>query len=39
MGFGGGDRILINDRKLDSDRDTASAINVTRDEGVLDLEI
>ena len=30
MGFGGGDRILINDRKPDSDRDTACAINVDR---------
>ena len=39
MGFGGGDRILINDRKEGSDRDTASAINVTRNEGVLDIEI
>lgn len=39
MGFGGGDRILINDRKEGSDRDTASAINVTRNGGVLDIEI
>ena len=39
MGFGGGDRILINDRKEGSDRDTASAINLTRNEGVLDIEI
>mgnify|MGYP004170296545 CR=1 FL=1 len=39
MGFGGGDRILINDRKMGSDRDTASAINVTRNGGVLDIEI
>jgi len=39
MGFGGGDRILINDRKEGSDRDTASAINVTRNEGVLGIEI
>ena len=39
MGFGGGDRILINDRKMGSDRDTASAINVTRDGGVLDIDI
>ena len=39
MGFGGGDRILINDRKEGSDRDTASAINVTRNGGVLGIEI
>ena len=39
MGFGGGDRILINDRKEGSDRDTASAINVTRNGGVSNLKI
>ena len=39
MGFGGGDRILINDRKMGSDRDTASAINVTRNGGVSNLKI
>ena len=39
MGFGGGDRILINDRKPNSDRDTACAINVDRNSGVLDIEI
>jgi hydroxymethylpyrimidine pyrophosphatase-like HAD family hydrolase len=36
MGFGGGDRILINDRKRDSDRDTAYAINIERDRGLID---
>ena len=36
MGFGGGDRILINDRKGDSDRDTAYAINLERNKGLLD---
>jgi hypothetical protein len=36
MGFGGGDRILINDRKSDSDRDTAYAINLKRNKGLLD---
>ena len=36
MGFGGGDRILINDRKKDSNRDTAYVINLTRDEGLED---
>ena len=39
MGFGGGDRILINDRKEGSDRDTAYAINVTRNGGVSNLKI
>jgi hydroxymethylpyrimidine pyrophosphatase-like HAD family hydrolase len=36
MGFGGGDRILINDRKRDSDRDTAYVINLKRNKGLLD---
>ena len=36
MGFGGGDRILINDRKRNSDRDTAYAINLERDKGLVD---
>ena len=36
MGFGGGDRILINDRKGNSDRDTAYAINLERDKGLVD---
>ena len=40
MGFGGGERILINDRKLNSDHDTAYAINLNRDtEGIKDLDI
>mgnify|MGYP003389830314 CR=1 FL=1 len=39
MGFGGGDRILINDRKYNSDRDTAYAINVNRNKGLEKLEI
>jgi len=38
MGFGGGDRILINDRKLNG-RDTAFAINLDRDTGVADLDL
>lgn len=38
MGFGGGDRILINDKKPDSDRDTAYAINLSRNTGVLGVE-
>ena len=36
MGFVGGDRILINDRKPNSDRDTAYAINLERNKGLLD---
>ena len=37
MGFGGGDRILINDRKPHTpDRDTAYAINLDRNKGFLD---
>ena len=36
MGFGGGDRILINDRKPDSTRDTAYAINLERNKGLID---
>ena len=39
MGFGGGDRILINDRKSGRTEDTAFAINVTRNEGVKDVEV
>ena len=36
MGFGGGDRILINDRKRDSERDTAYVINLERNKGLVD---
>jgi len=39
MGFGGGDRILINDRKINSDRDTASVINLDRNIGLKGVEI
>ena len=39
MGFGGGDRILINDRKLNSDRNTAMVINLDRDTGISDLDL
>tara|TARA_R100000234_G_scaffold83352_1_gene52805 strand:+ start:501 stop:866 length:366 start_codon:yes stop_codon:yes gene_type:complete len=38
MGFGGGDRILINDKKPDG-RDTASVINLKRDKGVEDVQL
>ena len=40
MGFGGGDRILINDRKPHQpNRDTAYCINLKRDEGLKDIMI
>jgi len=39
MGIGGGDRILINDRKPNSDRDTVYAINLTRNEGIKNVKI
>ena len=39
MGFGGGDRILINDRKLDSAIDTAYVINLDRNEGLREVKI
>ena len=34
MGLGGGDRILINDRKSNGNRNTAYAINVVRNKGI-----
>ena len=39
MGFGGGDRILINDRKTGNSRDTAYSINLNRNEGVINAKI
>ena len=39
MGFGGGDRILINDRKSGRTEDTAFAINVRRNEGVKGVKL
>jgi len=39
MGFGGGDRILINDRKSNSNIDTAYSINLNRNEGVKNVKI
>tara|TARA_B100000902_G_scaffold55302_1_gene61983 strand:+ start:3917 stop:4276 length:360 start_codon:yes stop_codon:yes gene_type:complete len=40
MGFGGGDRILINDRKPHApDKDTAYCINLVRDKGIEDVEL
>jgi FMN phosphatase YigB (HAD superfamily) len=38
MGIGGGDRILINDKKADG-REAASVINIDRDKGVSDLDL
>ena len=39
MGVGGGDRIVINDRKPDSERDTAYSINLNRNEGIKNVKI
>jgi len=39
MGVGGGDRVLINDRKPGSQRDTAYSINLNRNEGVTNVKI
>ena len=39
MGVGGGDRVIINDRKPNSDRNTAYAINLNRNEGIKDVKI
>ena len=36
MGVGGGDRVIVNDRKPNSKRDTAYAINLERNKGLLD---
>ena len=39
MGVGGGDRVIINDRKPNSERDTAYAINLNRNEGIKNVKI
>ena len=39
MGIGGGVRVLINDTKPYGDFDTAQAINIDRDSGIMDIEI
>ena len=40
MGFGGGDRILINDKKPHAPNvDTAYCINLTRNKGIEDVEL
>ena len=39
MGVGGGDRVIINDRKPNSKRDTAYSINLNRNEGLVGVEL
>ena len=39
MGLGGGQRVLINDLKLDNENPTAYAINVKRNEGIKNVKI
>ena len=39
MGVGGGDRVLINDKKPLSNRDTAYSISLKRNVGISDLEV
>ena len=39
MGVGGGDRVVINDRKPNSEKDTTYAINLYRNEGVSEVKI
>lgn len=39
MGIGGGDRIIINDMKPDSKIPTTYAINLTRNTGLLNIDV
>lgn len=39
MGVSGGVRVIINDRKPDSNEDTCIGINLTRNEGLLHVDI
>ena len=39
MGIGGGVRVLINDKKKDSDQPTAIVFNPERNKGISDIEI
>jgi hydroxymethylpyrimidine pyrophosphatase-like HAD family hydrolase len=39
MGLGGGVRVLINDKKLNKDYDTAISFNLKRNEGISNIEI
>ena len=39
MGVGGGDRVVINDRKPNSSRDTAHAVCIDRNDGIKNVDI
>ena len=39
LGIGGGERILINDRKPDNDKDYAIAINLKRNYGIGEIKL
>ena len=39
MGVGGGDRVIINDRKPNNERNTAYAVNLNRNEGIKNVKI
>jgi len=39
MGFGGASRYIINDRKIDSNKNTAFAINIERNKGIKDVKL
>ena len=39
MGVGGGDRVIINDRKPNDERNTAYAVNLNRNEGIKNVKI
>ena len=39
MGIGGGDRVLINDRKPGSEKDTCFSYNIDRNNGISDIDI
>jgi hydroxymethylpyrimidine pyrophosphatase-like HAD family hydrolase len=39
MGIGGGHRIIINDRKLNSIDDTCFSINIDRNEGIKNINL
>ena len=39
MGIGGGERVLINDLKPNSDRETATAICLKRNEGIKNVKL
>ena len=39
MGIGGGERVVINDKKPNSTKNTAHAISITRNKGIKDVKI